>query len=474
MYNLFYTEYGEGGILVANSETKKKKSGCGSCLIVLLVFVLLIVGAVGFLAYTIVMAPLKLDDPQAMAASAPMSVGERFRFSSADATAQVKLDKGDIWSFILEHAGDDFLDAINEEISSYSLSVSRCGIQLDEDELQLNLEVFYQEKIRLVVKAPCDLEIKDGHIVAKPTGVKLGIISLPVDSLLSGVEVEEDMVLPVIDNVNLEGFTKDAILLTGKVDQNIQDMVAMDETFERVTLFSESLQNLVRLMDNREEWKNILHSFEEDPASAEVFYRGIFSLSDELKRKEYLEDMDGLTLRIFPGLDLAGVKESRNDLIMELGEDVSLLKEFFTDVFDDYNDKKFTLSDGEFLLDGQPFHAGQYSEGKYGDLFEKLDPDQVFLVLVDAKDGYVKNTDPLKKMTDKKEQFTQKVDFNKPYILGCVIFADNGDAFLVYDADIHLEFMNAYVRRTILKPLTQEEVEALQVEGQFGVWTAQS
>ena len=454
-----------------NSETKKKKSGCGSCLIVLLVFVLLIVGAVGFLAYTIVMAPLKLDDPQAMAASAPMSVGERFRFSSADATAQVKLDKGDIWSFILEHAGDDFLDGINEELSSYSLSVSGCGIHLDEDKLQLNLEVFYQEKIRLVVKAPCDLEIKDGHIVAKPTGVKLGIISLPVDSLLSGVEVEEDMVLPVIDHVNLEGFTKDAILLTGKVDQNIQDMVAMDETFERVTLFNESLQNIVRLMDNREEWKNILRSFEEDPASAEVFYRGIFSLSDELKRKEYLEDMDGLTLRIFPGLDLAGVKESRNDLIMELGEDVSLLKEFFTDVFDDYNDKKFTLSDGEFLLDGQPFHAGRYSEGKYGDLFEKLDPDQVFLVLVDAKDGYLRFTDPLKRMADKNQQFTQKVDFNKPYILGCVIFADNGDAFLVYDADIHLEVINAYIRRTILKALTQEEVAALQVPGKFGVWT---
>ena len=399
-----------------------------------------------------------------------MSVGERFRFNAADGTAQVKLDKGDIWSFILEHAGDDFLDAINDEISSYSLNVSGCGIQLDEDELQLNLEVFYQEKIRLVVKAPCDLEIKNGHIVMKPTGIKLGLIPLPVDSLLSGVEVEEDMVLPVIDDVNLAGFTKDAILVTGKVDQNIQDMVAMDETFDRVTLFSESLQNIVRLMDNEEEWKNILRSFEADPASAEVFYRGIFSLSDELKRKEYLEDMDGLTLRIFPGLDLVGVKESRNDLIKELGDEFALLKDFFTDLFDDYNDKKFTLADGVFLLEDQPFHAGLYSDGKYGGLFEKLNPDEVFLVLVDTADGYNRFTDPLKKITDKKQLFTQKVDFNKVYILGCVIFAENGDAFLVYDAEVHVEG-KYYLRSTTLNPLTPEEVAALQVEGQFGVWT---
>ena len=455
---------------MANNETKEKKSGCGSCLLILLVFVLLIVGVVGFLAYTIVMGPLKLDDPKAMAASEPMSVGERFRFNAADGTAQVKLDKGDIWSFILEHAGDDFLDAINDEISSYSLNVSGCGIQLDEDELQLNLEVFYQEKIRLVVKAPCDLEIKNGHIVMKPTGIKLGLIPLPVDSLLSGVEVEEDMVLPVIDDVNLAGFTKDAILVTGKVDQNIQDMVAMDETFDRVTLFSESLQNIVRLMDNEEEWKNILRSFEADPASAEVFYRGIFSLSDELKRKEYLEDMDGLTLRIFPGLDLVGVKESRNDLIKELGDEFALLKDFFTDLFDDYNDKKFTLADGVFLLEDQPFHAGLYSDGKYGGLFEKLNPDEVFLVLVDTADGYNRFTDPLKKITDKKQLFTQKVDFNKVYILGCVIFAENGDAFLVYDAEVHVEG-KYYLRSTTLNPLTPEEVAALQVEGQFGVWT---
>ena len=456
---------------MAHSETKENKSGRRSGKGIGLVILLLILGAIGFLVCSVVMAPLQLDDPQAMAASAPMSVGERFRFSAADGTAQIKLDKGDLWSFILDHEGNDFLDQINEELSAYSLSVSGCGMQLDEDMLQMNLEMHFK-KIRLAVKVPCDLEIKGGHMVVKPTGVKLGVISLPVEEQLSDVEREYDMKLPVIDDVSLAGLTKDGILVTGSVDQNIHGLVSNDDTFQRVILFSKSMQNLVNLVQEKVTWKDVLLGFEEDPANAEEFYEGIFMLSDDVKRKIYLENRDDvLTRRLFPGLDFSDIKKNRNDLILQLGTDVALLKEFFTDLFDDYNDKKFKLSDGEFFLDDQPFHAGVYSEGKYGDLFEKLDPDRVFLILVDAYDGYVRHTDPLKRMTDKKQQFTQEVDFNKSYILGCVIFAESGDPFLVYDADIHLEAMDAYIRRTMLHPLTQEEVEALQVPGQFGVWT---
>ena len=37
------------------------------------------------------------------------------------------------------------LNIINEELSAYSLSVSGCGIQLDEKGPQLNLELFYED-----------------------------------------------------------------------------------------------------------------------------------------------------------------------------------------------------------------------------------------------------------------------------------------------------------------------------------------
>ena len=459
------------------SETKKKKSGWRFFVNILLVFFLLIIGVAGFLVYSVVMAPMNLDDPQAMAASAPMSVDERFRFSAADGTAQVKLDKGDLWSIILDRAGEDFLDSINEELAPYALSVSGCGMDLDEEALQLNLQMHYKQ-IRLAVKVPCDLEINGGHMVLKPTAVKLGAIPLPVDTLLSNVKWEYDMVLPVIDNVSLTGFAEDGILLTGDVDQNIHGLVFIDEAFQRVVLFSKSMQNLVNLVQTKEEWKDVLLGFEADPAKAEEFYEGLFLLSDDVKRNIYLEKRGVFARRFFPDIDFDNITQERNNLINQFGVDVSLLKEFFTEVSDDYNDKKFKLSDGEFLLNNQPFHAGQYNEEKYGKLFEELDPDRVFLVLVDAKNGYISDTVPLKRMVDKKQQFTQEVDFNKPYILGCVVFAESGDPFLLYDAQIEVISYtgkpSSVLRRTILHPLTQENVETLQVPGKFGVWTIKS
>ena len=452
-----------------NSEKKEKKSGCGSCLIVLLVIFLLIVGAVGFLVYSVLMAPLDLDDPQAMAASDSMSVSERFCFSAADGTAQVKLDKGDLWSFILDKEGDDFLDSINKELSSYDLSVSGIGIHLNEKMLRLDVEAYYKN-IRLALKVPCDLEVNNGHMVLKPTGVKLAMFTLPVEEMLSDVEREYDMNLPVVDHVDLAGFTEGGILLTGVVDQNIHGLVSVDDRFKSVIMFSKSMQNLVNLVQAKEEWKDVLLGFEEDPANAEEFYEGILLLSDDVKRNLYLENRDVLTRRFFPEIDFDNIEEQRNDLKNQLGMDVTPLREFMTDVLDDYNDKKIKLSDGEFILNGEPFHAGQYSEGKYGGLFEKLDPDRAFLVLVNAENGYIYKTAALKRMVDKKQQFTQEVDFNLPYILGCVIFAESGEPYLVYDAAVELTPSN-YLRRMYLYPLTQEEVASLQVPGKFGVYT---
>lgn len=125
-------------------ETEKRPGGCLLPMIVLLIILLLLGGTIGYLYYSVVKAPLELDDPQKMAASAPMSPEERFTFS-ADGTVQVRVDKADLWSVILAHAGNDFLDIINQEISAYGLSVSGCAIHLDEEGVRLDLEVYYKQ-----------------------------------------------------------------------------------------------------------------------------------------------------------------------------------------------------------------------------------------------------------------------------------------------------------------------------------------
>lgn len=72
-------------------------------------------------------------------------------------------------------------------------------------------------------------------------------------------------------------------------------------------------------------------------------------------------------------------------------------------------------------------------------------------------------------MADENQQFTQPVDFNKTYILGCVLRSVDGDPFLLYDKEIHEG--THYVRSITLRPLTEDDAAALQVPGKFGVWT---
>ena len=74
--------------------------------IILLIVVILIGGTAGFLYFGVINAPLELDDPQQMAAAAPMSAEERFRFSAADQSVQMKVSKEDLWYFVLSAYGD--------------------------------------------------------------------------------------------------------------------------------------------------------------------------------------------------------------------------------------------------------------------------------------------------------------------------------------------------------------------------------
>ena len=143
---------------------KKRRSPVGMILLILLG---LLVGGAGYLYYSAVKAPVELDDPMQLAKAEPMSAGERFVFSAADQTVQVALDKGDIWRLILDYAGEDFMDLINEELADYDLTVSGCAIHMDEEGLRVDLELYYKE-IRLVAKVPCNLQVSGRHLTLSP------------------------------------------------------------------------------------------------------------------------------------------------------------------------------------------------------------------------------------------------------------------------------------------------------------------
>lgn len=453
--------------MAQNENTAKQPKRRSAAGIIFLILLLLLAGAGGYLYYSVVKVPFEPDDFRKMAAAEPMSAEERFRFSS-DGTAQIRMDAADIWSVILENAGTDFLDVLNKELSGLSLSVSGCHIHLDQEGLRLDLELRYRDT-RLVARVPCDLEFSGRHISLAPTGVKLGVIPLPVERLLSSVKLEYDLTLPVIPEVTRLDFVTDALLLTGPVEQDIRTLVPLDDKLYRGAVFLESLQPLTEALTAEAGFARLLEHLEKDPGSVEDLYRQLFVMADDRVCAAYLEERQDLTRRFFPGIDFAAVTEEQEALSNELSAWGNSLDQFFTEVVGDYNDKNFRLSGGEFLKKRKPFHPSLYGEGKYDALFEILDPDAVFLILVDAQNGFIRKTSSFYRMADEKQEFTQPVDFDKTYIIGCVLRSVDSDPYLLYEEEI--AEANSYFRHIVIHPLTEEEVLQLQVPGKFGVWS---
>lgn len=444
------------------SEGKqKRRSRVG---LVLLIILLLLLGTVGFLIFTVVKGEVALDDPQAMAAAAPMSAEERFSFSAADRTVQMRVGAADIWNFVLNNAGTDFLGLVNQELAAYSLRVSGCGIQIDESGAQLNLELFYED-IRVAAKVPFVVEANGQHFSLKPTGVKVGVISLPVEELLSSVVLEADLPLPVISNVTGISYGQDAILISGDMREDILSLIPPRHPLQRLAIFDESWQSFAAALDTEEGYTTLLTYLEQNPGKIEDLYSSMFMFAGYDITKEYLKDHMDLTQRVLPGADVSSIEEKRAELMKKENPLLAILERFFASVVSDYNGKIFKLIDGEYLKKLQPFHANRYGTGSYNDLYAVLNPDDFSLVLVDVENGYTEKTPEFHRLAASNQEFTQKVDFKKTYILGMTFRGVGRTPFLIYEINDNNE------RNLALHLLTEEELSSLHVPGKFGVWT---
>lgn len=449
----------------AAKKRKKRRSGVG---IVLLIIFLLLLGTVGFLFYSVSMAPVNVDDPQQMAAMDPMPASDRFRFSSADGTVQIKVNAADLWTLALNHFGADFLDQINQELSAYSVSVSGCGIQIDEEGAQLNLELYYED-FRLVAKVFCTLEASGQHFCLKPTGVKLGVIPLPVENLLSSVNLEFDLQMPVISDVTGISYEKDAILIAGSMREDIRSLLLPEGKMHRYAVFNETVQPLLDALQTDAGYEALLALLEKDPGHIETLYREMFKLTGSANTEKYLDSRKGTTQWVFPGIDFSTLNASRTEMLEQEKPLNGMLEKLFDTVVSNYNWKGYELSDGEFLRQGEPFRAADYGNGSYAAMFDVLDPDSFFLVLVDVENGFIRNTPTLDQLAHENQQFTKPVDFSKTYIVGCVFRSMSGNPLLMYEVEVSVD--NSYYNDIVIRALSEEEASALKVPGKIGVWT---
>lgn len=443
----------------------KKRSRAG--IVVLIVF-LILACTVGYLYFSIFKAPFIPDDPERIAGYRPMDPADRFRFSAADGTAEIKLDKSDLYSVILKHTDADFLDDINKEIEPYGLEISGYAIRMDEKGLLLNLELFYKDT-RILAKVPCELEISGQYICLKPTGVKLGVIPLPVGKLLTSVKFEYEQKLPVLTDVTGIRYDADTVLLTGPFEQDVYTLVPRDRKLENAVLFCEDLQPVADALETQEGFGTILAYLEQHPGSVEDLYRDLFTLTQYSTGSAYLADREGLTQRFFPNIDFEAVAEERYQLEKDLGAKYVLLERFFSEAVSEFNGERLILSEGEFLQKDQPFLTTQFGYQLYAELAQALDPESFGLILVDVQNGYTRKTAALGQMTDGTQTFTRSVDPEKCYILGMLMDSVVGEPYLMYETE-YTE--NGLYHRVITQvKLTEEEAAALRIPGKFGVWT---
>ena len=443
----------------------KRRFGFGR---VLLIVFLLLLGAAGFLFYSLSMAPANVDDPLQMAALESMPAAERFRFSSADRTVQIKVNAADIWKLVMTYAGEDFLDQINQELSAYSVSVSGCGIQIDEKGLQLNLELYYED-FRLLAKIPCTLEASGQHFSFQPSGAKLGVISLPISELLSSLNVEFDLQLPVISHVTGISYEKDAILIAGDMMEDMKALILPEKKMYPAAVFNETVQPVLDALQTDAGCEALFAHLQKEPGSIETYYREMFLLAGSANTQEYLDRCKGMTQWIFPDIDFANLEASRKEMLEREAPLNTMMEKFFSTVVSNYNWKGFELSEGEFLRMGKPFHAADYGDGNYAAMFDLLDPDAFFPVLVDVENGFIKDTPTFDQLADESQQFTKPVDFSKTYIVGCVFRSMSGNPLLMYEIEVPAG--DSYYSDILIRTLTEEEAGALRVSGKIGVWT---
>ena len=219
----------------------------------------------------------------------------------------------------------------------------------------------------------------------------------------------------------------------------------------------------------RGEYHYMLAHLEKDPGSIETFYREMLLVTGSKNTEEYLNRRLGITQRVFPGIDFSTLEASRTEMLEREETLSAMLEKLFSTVVSNYNWKGYELSNGEFLRLGEPFRAADYGDGSYTAMFDVLDPDSFFLVLVDVENGFIRNTPTLDQLADEHQQFTKPVDFSKTYIVGCVFRSMSGIPLLMYEIEVPTS--DSYYSDMMILALSEEEFSALQVPGKCGVWT---
>ena len=457
------------------SEQSKKVSHpiVRSLCIILLVILLIIGGSFGFLYYTITTNTVAIDDPAVLAAQAPMPASQRFVFDAAKETAQIRLEKSDLWWLLLPELDENLLENLNRELENYQLSITGYGFHITPKGICIDLEAMYQS-VRLPVHILTSLDFDPSGFSLTLTKAKVGAVRVPAAGLLRSVEARVDVDWPVVSDITDVAYQQDAVVLTGTLTQDMLSPVRDACRNDAIGWFSTGHQAVFRAARAADGFRELLPGLEQDPGSIETLYHGLFTLAEEHEYESFMEQSRNLPHRFFPGIDYAAWKTENDAVRAEWTYYDSLVDDLVTRVSKDFNYRRFSLKNGEFYLRNSVFDVLKAFTGdtaqEMEQLFHILDPDKFHLVLVGSINGYSKNSPILSQICGKNQQLTRELNRNEAYPVGCVFQGVNGEYFLRYESIRISGAGNQMSKWLKTVTLTEEEYASLIQDGKIGVW----
>ena len=457
-----------------SDQPKKASHPVLRCIgIILLILVLIIGGSLGFLYYTCKTDTVTVDNPAALAAQAPMPASRRFVFDAAGETAQITLEKSDLWWLLLPEMGENFLEDVNKELERYQLRVTGYGFNITDKGIIVDLEAMYQS-IRLPVHILTALDFDASGFSLSLTKASLGPFRLPVADLLRSINAQVDVDWPVITDVTDTQYRQDAVLLTGTLTQDMFSCVQQACQNDAIGWFSTSHQDILRTAEADDGFRELLPGLEQDPGSIETLYHDLFIMAQVSEYEDYMTATRNLPYRFFPGIDHDGWEEENDAFRAKWVYYNVVVDKLVTQVSHDFNNRRFSLKNGAFYLKKSPFDVLSYftddTAQKIQQLFNIIDREKFHLVLVGSIDGYDVDSPVLNKVCDKKQQLTQDLDRKEAYPVGCVFQGLNGEYFLRYESMKISGSGNQVSKWLKTVPLSEAEYTALVQEGKIGVW----
>lgn len=437
--------------------------------IFLLLLLLILVGGVGYLFIDTV----AVDDPAAMAAQPPMPASSRFVFDAAKETAQIKLDKSDLWWLLLPEMEDDLLEDVNRELEKYHLSVTGYGLDITPKGVCIDLEAMYQS-VRLPVHILTALDFDASGVSMTLTKAKLGFFRLPVGKLLSAVDERIDLDWPVVTDITDVAYQQDTVLLTGTVTQDLLSCVRDTCQNDAIGWFSISRQDVFRAARTADGFRALLPGLEQDPGSIEDLYHDLFTLAEVYEYEIFMDASRELSHRFFPGIDYAAWETENRSVREEWNSYNDMVDNLVTQVSKDFNNRRFNLKNGEFYVRNSAFDVLSYFKGDMAEemqqLFHVIDRDKFRLILVGSINGYALKSPALNSICSKDQQLTQELNRKEAYPVGCVFQGINGEYFLRYES-MRISGRDNQISK-FLKTIALSEAEyaSLVQEGKIGVW----